>query len=480
MEIINKRCRTRIIATIGPGCDDDVRLAELIDKGVDIFRFNFSHGDISEKAEQIERIRRLARGKKKTIGLMADLQGPKIRTGILKNDELFVATGQDVVLTSDVDAEKDIVVPVNYERFADDVIPGELVYIDDGSIELQIIKVEGPKVWCRVLTGGTIRNHKGINLPNTNISTSPLTDKDHIDIYFVIEHDFDFLALSFVRQASDILLLRDLLSKKCSFLKVIAKIERPEAVENFQDILTEADGIMIARGDLGIEMRPEKVPLIQKELIVQCNEARKPVITATQMLESMIEKPMPTRAETSDVANAILDGTDAVMLSGETAIGRYPAEAVAVLTRIALEVESKVISSESCNQPFHYSSRDSATPEAIGRAACQVAHEIGAKAIIAFTQTGSTAALVSKKRPITPVYAITPFERVQRQLTIFYGIRSFLIEITENTESLVAVTEKFLLEQAILETGDTVVITLGSPVSSPGTTNLLKVQTLGT
>ena len=479
METTKKSCRTKIIATIGPACQDDKHLLELMDRGVDIFRFNFSHGNNHEKAEQIECIRFLAEKKNKIIGVLADLQGPKIRTGILKNNELSVIPGQDVILTSNMETEQLDTVPVNYQGLAGDVTPGESIFIDDGSIELQIMEVNGPEVLCKVLTGGTIRNHKGINLPNTNISTSPVTDKDYRDIDFVLAHDFDFLALSFVRHASDIILLRNLLSQKSSFIKVIAKIERPEAVENFQNILTEADGIMIARGDLGVEMRPEKVPLIQKELIRRCNKARKPVITATQMLESMIEKSMPTRAETSDVANAILDGTDAVMLSGETAVGKYPAEAVAVLTRIALEVESKKISNDSCKPLFQYNNKQSTTPEAIGRAACQVAHEIRAGAIIAFTRTGSTAALVSKKRPITPIFAITPFERVQRQLTIFYGIRSLLVEIAENTESLIAATEKLLLDQRILEKGNAVVITMGSPVSSPGTTNLVKVHELG-
>jgi pyruvate kinase len=479
MENTINRCRTKIIATIGPGCDDDILLAELLDNGVDIFRFNFSHGDNDEKADQIERIRRLAKQKKKTIGLLADLQGPKIRTGVLKNNELSVVSGQIVTLTSDPTPEQIASVPVTYQRLANDVTPGELIYIDDGSIELKIVEVKGSEVLCRVVTGGIIRNHKGINLPNTNISTSPLTDKDYIDIDFAHANDVDFLALSFVRRSSDVALLKHYLSQKASFMLVIAKIERPEAVENFQDILAEADGIMIARGDLGVEMRPEKVPLIQKELINQCNRSRKPVVTATQMLESMIEKPMPTRAETSDVANAIIDGTDAVMLSGETAVGKYPTQAVAVLSRIALEVEGKILAGENCNQFIRVADKYSTIPEAIGQAACMVSHEINAKAIIAFTQTGSTAALVSKKRPTTSVYAITPFEKVQRQLTLFYGVRSLLVEHTEDTESLVAATEKLLLDQGVLKKGDTVVIILGSPVSSSGMTNLLKVHTLG-
>jgi pyruvate kinase len=449
-----------------------------MEKGVDIFRLNFSHGNNNEKAEQMRRIRLLARKHHKVIGVMADLQGPKIRTGLLKNGAMKVVADQKLVLASDMGTELVDAVPVNYKEFASDVTPGESIFIDDGSIELKIEEIKGDKVLCRVLTGGIIQNHKGINLPNTNISTPPLTDKDFIDIDFALENDFDFLALSFVRQASDIKLLKDLLLKKSKEIKVIAKIERPEAVAHFQDILAEADGIMIARGDLGVEMRPEKVPLIQKELIRQCNRARKPVITATQMLESMIGKPIPTRAETSDVANAIIDGTDAVMLSGETAIGLYPAEAVVFLTRIAMEVECTILSAEFCQPSFQSNGQHSTISEAIGQAACQVSQEINARAIVAFTQTGGTAALVSKKRPFAPVFAITPFEKVRRQLTIFFGIQSFLVECTENTEALIAATEKLLLKQEILKDGDTVVITMGSPISSYGTTNLLKVQVL--
>lgn len=475
-----KPCRTKIIATLGPSCQHDAVLTELLDRGVDIFRFNFSHGSNQEKAEQTIRIRQLAAKSNATVGLLADLQGPKIRTGLLKNNQRVVTAGQDLVLSAAEDSTQLDAVPVNYPYLANDVRPGEHIFIDDGSIELEIVEIKAPDILCRVLTGGTIQNHKGINLPNTNISTSPLTDKDYSDIDFILRHDFDFLALSFVRQASDIILLQELLSRKSATIKIIAKIERPEAVANFTEIMAKADGIMIARGDLGVEMRPEKVPLIQKELIIQCNEARKPVITATQMLESMVNKPIPTRAETSDVANAILDGTDAVMLSGETAVGKYPAAAVSVLIRIAQEVESRTTLSSRCLQLMQLQAEQASTiQEAISQAAFRVSHEIDAEAIITFTQTGSTAALVSKKRPFTPIWAITPSEKVRRQLTIFYGIRSLLVEITENTEALVSATEKLLLQQNILTMGDIVVIIMGSPLSSQGTTNLLKVHELG-
>jgi len=356
------------------------------------------------------------------------------------------------------------------------VCPGDQILLDDGLMELEVLDVQDSDVRCRVRFGGLLKDRKGINLPGVNVSAPSLSAKDLEDLRFCIDQEIDYLALSFVRRASDVLELKTLLSQSGSTIKVISKIEKPEAVMNFDSILEASDGIMVARGDLGVEIRPEKVPLIQKEIISKCNQAGKPVITATQMLESMINNPRPTRAEASDVANAILDGTDAIMLSAETASGDFPVEAVSLMHRIALDVET-----DSSLRGKHISTKgaqDIALAEAIGQSACQISQRVGAKAILAFTQTGNTAALVAKYRPAIPIYAVTPSRAVRRRLALYSGVQSLRVDIQGNTESQIEWVEKSVLDAGVLQKGDVVVITMGSPISEPGTTNLLKVHQL--
>ncbi len=472
--------RTKIVATVGPACADEACFSELLGAGVDVCRLNFSHGNHGEKKLWIERIREHSRRLDKNTAILGDLQGPKIRTGVMADGGVMIERGAMVTVTT-----RDLIgtaemIPTSYSALPREVVPGDRILMVDGFLELEVQRViSDADVLCRVVTGGLLGDHKGINLPGVKIATPAITERDLEDLDFCIEEGLDYVALSFVRSAAEIDEIKKILYSRRSGLRVIAKIERPEAVENFDSILAAADGIMIARGDLGVEMRPEKVPLIQKGIIRKCNLAGKPVITATQMLESMIESPRPTRAETSDIANAILDGTDAVMLSGETAIGRYPVNAVTVIHQVALDVEKDASMRDKARILFETGGLR-LQPEAIGRAACRTAEEVDAVAILAFTQTGSTAALVAKFRPPVPIYAVTPSASVQRRMALYSGVSSFLVAIAGNTEEQICTVEKTVLEHGALQKGDMVVITMGSPVSAPGTTNLMKVHRLGT
>ena len=476
MQPIDQQRRTKIVATIGPACQSPELLGQLIDQGVDLFRLNFSHGDNREKAALISTIREVAAASGRVVALLGDLQGPKIRVGKLPSGQLMLTRGMAVILRPQTEPGQGNLVPVTYEHLPQDVEPGQRLLLDDGRLLLRVQKVQGDEVHCQVMAGGLLRDHKGINLPESRLSTPALTPKDYADIDFAIAEQLDFLALSFVRQPEDVELLATYLAERQAPIKLIAKIDKPEAVASFRAILQASDGIMIARGDLGVEMRPESVPLIQKQLIRQCNLAGKPVITATQMLESMIERPVPTRAETSDVANAILDGTDAVMLSGETAVGRYPVEAVAVLDRIASEIDEQMLAEKGC-QPLPAGALRS-LPEGIAEAACRAAVAVRAAAIIAFTQTGYSAALVAKQRPTAPILAVTPSTRVQRQLCLYHGVSTLFVSIQGNTEAQIEAVESTILEHNILEPGETVIIIMGSPLSAPGTTNLMKIHRL--
>jgi len=472
---------TKIIATIGPSTADEADLLALMNADVNVFRFNFSHGSSKRKGEVIELVRRIAARENKVVALLADLQGPKIRTGEMENGALELRSGTEVKITTREEIGKDGIIPTGYRDLPDDVQKGDRILIDDGAIELKVEDIDGEDVFCRVVSGGTVGNHKGINLPGVKITAPALTDKDLEDVAFCADQKFDFIALSFVREANDITQLKRYLKSLGSETKVIAKIEKPEAIDDFNTILDVADGIMVARGDLGVEMNPEKVPLLQKNIIAKCNRAGKPVITATQMLESMINNQQPTRAETSDVANAILDGTDAVMLSGETAIGKYPHRAIQVINRVALDIEQNLprgnnISPFSDKKP--YNRKGSSATGAIGQAACRVAMEVNAKAILAFTQTGNTATLVAKYRPPIPIYAVTPSSQVQRRMCLYSGVRAMVVNFQGNTEAQIDEVEAAMLNSGALKDGSLVIITMGSPLSTPGTTNLLKIHRL--
>lgn len=472
--------RTKIVATVGPASEGREGLNALLSAGVDVFRLNFSHGEHEQKREWIALIRELSRRHERAVSILGDLQGPKIRTGMMRGGGQELKPDQEVVITTDDVEGADGVIPTSYTNLPQDVVVGDQILLDDGQLELEVLGTDGKEVRCRVRVGGLLKDRKGINLPGVKVSAPAMTEKDHEDLQFCIEQNLDWVALSFVRQAKEVYQLKGTLYQQKSDLKVIAKIEKPEAVDNFDAILEAADGIMVARGDLGVEILSERVPLIQKNIIRKCNLAAKPVITATQMLESMIKNPRPTRAETSDVANAILDGTDAVMLSGETASGAYPQEAVAVMDRVARDVETDPQLQERTYTLIPEIAGYRHLPEAIGQAACRVAESVGASAILAFTQTGSTAAVVAKYRPNLPVLAVTPAQRVRRRLALYSGIRSLRVDIEGNTEDQITSVEEAVLASGLLKRGDVVVITMGSPVSAPGTTNLLKVHRLGT
>jgi pyruvate kinase len=471
--------RTKIVATIGPACDSKEALESLFLAGVNVFRLNFSHGEPADKARWIKEIRDFSKLQKRPVAILGDLQGPKIRTGLMKGGGQQLEAGQEVQITTDQVEGENGVIPTNYQALPEDVVPGDQILLDDGQLELEVLRVVEGRVYCRVVVGGLLKDRKGINLPGVKVSAPALTEKDLLDLQFCIENDVDWVALSFVRTADEVQCLKQLIAEQQSPLKVVAKIEKPEAVDNFDQILEVADGVMVARGDLGVEIPSEKVPLVQKRIIRKCNAAGKPVITATQMLESMINNPRPTRAETSDVANAIFDGTDAVMLSGETAAGEYPEAAVEVMDRVACDVEGdpQLLAR---HREFREQIADNKNlTEVIGRAACRVAESVGASAILAFTQTGGTAALVAKYRPNLPILAVTPTTRVRRQLALYGGVRSMKVPIQGSTEDQINSVDAAVLESGLLKRGDIVVITMGSPLSDPGTTNLLKVHRLG-
>ena len=471
--------RNKIVATVGPASCSKEMLLALMEAGADVFRLNFSHGQHDALTETVALIRQISRNRRRAVAILGDLQGPKIRTGMMRGDVMTLTSGERVVITTADVLGEDGVIPTTYNALPQDVSDGDRILLDDGLLELQVEKISGEQVHCRVLVGGQLKNRKGMNLPGVAVSAPALTEKDLSDLEFCIEQELDYLALSFVRTATEVIELKKLLAQREVSIQVIAKIEKPEAVEAFAEILVAADGIMVARGDLGVEINSEKVPLIQKHIIRQCNLAGKPVITATQMLESMVNNPRPTRAETSDVANAILDGTDAVMLSAETASGDYPCEAVEMMVRVAVDVERDPQLKEQFFHPLSEQSSTRSLTESIGQAACRVAENVGAAAILAFTQTGSTAALVAKYRPPMPVYAVTPTLAVRRRMALYAGVRSIRVDIEGDTEAQIRSVDAAVLEAGVLSKGDIVVITMGSPLSDPGTTNLLKVHQLG-
>ena len=471
---------TKIVATLGPASDSETMLHKLITAGVSVFRLNFSHGDLDNKAKLISRIRTIAAGFSRPVAILGDLQGPKIRVGVFKDGGITLTPGEEVTVTSRQVAGEAGMIPTVYENLPRDVRPGNQILLDDGLMELEVLETNDTDVRCRVVFGGLLKDRKGINLPGTKVSAPSLTEKDLEDLDFCIKQEVDYLALSFVRRADDVLDLKKRLKAQNSQIKVISKIEKPEAVADFDAILEATDGVMVARGDLGVEIRPEKVPLIQKDIIRKCNLAGKPVITATQMLESMIGNPRPTRAETSDVANAILDGTDAVMLSAETAAGQYPVEAVTLMGSVASDVaESVALAKKQRLMQDEQEDAEVDISEAIGQTASRISDLVKAKAIVAFTKTGSTAALVAKYRPGVPILAVTPSPVVARQLALYSGVQSLEVDIQGNTETQIECVAGTVLAAQALKAGDIVVITMGSPIAGSGTTNLLKVHQLG-
>jgi len=471
------RC-TKIVCTIGPATASPERLRALIDAGMDVARLNFSHGTHELHGQVIERIRYLSQEMGKPIAILQDLCGPKNRLGELPEEGVPVETGQSVrfvLATEGADAEN---IPLPSSTLFALVRPGERILIDDGSIEVTVTQRDLNTIRGEVHIGGILRSHKGVNLPDTRLPVTSVTERDLHDLRFGIQQGVDWVAVSFVREPEDLQPVRYAIEAAGADVRVIAKIEKREAVERFESILAAADGIMIARGDLGVEMPIDEVPLIQKEIIAQCNRAGKPVITATQMLESMIAAPHPTRAEATDVANSILDGTDAVMLSGETAVGQYPVEAVQVMHRIASRTE-QALKEGVVVQPNQPLAGSLSVTEAVAEAVCHIAYDINARAIICATTSGSTARLVSKYRPKTPIVAFTPFESTYRQLALSWGVQPRLIPQVYTMEEMLQTAVNTAVEMGLAHEGDKVVITAGVPIGVPGNTNLIKVHTIG-
>ncbi len=467
--------KTKIIATLGPASSSLEMIGRLMNAGVDLFRLNFSHGSHAEKQAAIEAIRLLGERQGRSIGILADLQGPKIRTGRMAGGGLPLTKGDRLTITIDEVLGRQGLVSTSYQALPHDVKPGARILLDDGMMALKVLSATAKTVDCLVVEGGVLKDHKGINLPGVAVSAPSLTDKDREDLEFCLDAGVDFIALSFVRRGSDVEELKKIILERGKQIPVIAKIEKPEALRNFKSVLKAADAIMVARGDLGVELRPEQVPLIQKKIIRACNAVGKPVITATQMLESMIVHPRPTRAETSDVANAILDGTDAVMLSGETAAGAYPVEAVHIMAKVALDVERAGLWRM---QPHRVSHSDNVA-EAVAEAACYAASSLKAKAIVVFTQSGSTAALIARFRPQLPIIAFTPFPEIQRRLSLYWGVKTWPVGSMEGTDQQIQAVEDTLLAAGFRK-GDLVVITMGVPLAARGSTNLMKIHKLGT
>jgi pyruvate kinase len=473
--------RTKIMCTIGPASREPQTLRRLVRAGMDVARLNFAHGDAETHRENVERIRSAAEAEGRPVAIQVDLQGPKFRTGTLVESGVAVEEGDTVTLTTrDLVGRSPEALPVQNEDFPDLVADGDRILIDDGLIELSVLSTTEQDVRCEVVTGGSIQSNKGMNLPGVVAELPSMTERDREDLSRALAWEVDWIALSFVRSAKDLDKLKGLIQDQTDRpVPVMAKIEKPEALDRIAEIIEAADAIMVARGDLGIEIPTERVPMAQKRIIALCNEAGVPVVTATQMLDSMIRNRRPTRAEASDVANALLDGTDAVMLSGETAIGRYPIESLETMVRIIREVEGA--QTEIPVRPFRplEESVNLSIARAVGSAARDAAENLEAAAILAVTASGYTARIVSRFRPSAPIIAITPDRQVQRRLKIYWGVTPLLAPRTQNTDEMIANALQTAKKRGMVEEGDLVAITAGTAGSEPGTTNLMRVQVVG-
>ena len=464
--------RTKIIATIGPASSSPKIISNLIRAGMDAARLNFSHGDRNDHILRLKLIRQESTRAGRHIAIIQDLQGPKLRVGAVKDDAVQIKHGDPLVLTTKKVLGTSEMVSVTYPRLTRDLKIGDTVLLDDGRLELHVARKNTHSLTCKVIRGGMLKSHKGVNLPGAYLSLPSLSKKDKEDLTFGVQQGVDYIALSFVRTDRDIHQTRAFIHSLGVSIPIIAKIEKPEAIENLDAIIHAADGVMVARGDLGVEMSPEKVPVLQKKIISACNEIEKPVITATQILESMIENPQPTRAEASDVANAILDGTDCVMLSGETAVGKYPVHAVEFMSKIALQAEQSVVR----RRP---NTNLSGVDESVAHAACRAAEEQCAQAIVTFTQTGSTALLVSKHRPGTSIIAPTPFEQVARKMSLYWGVTPVILKTKQTTDDMISSVERIMVKKKLGKRHNLIVITAGVPIGEAGSTNMMKLHRVG-
>jgi pyruvate kinase len=467
--------RTKIVATLGPACDDPKVLREMLSAGVDVVRLNMSHGTLDGHYERIDRVRDIANSLNKTIAILADLCGPKIRLGQFGEEQVHLHEGDPFTLTTQEVIGDSTRATCQYENLTQDVEPGQIIHLADGLIQLKVLEVDKQDVRCEVLNPGVLTSGKGVNLPGTYLSTPSLTPKDEEDLQGILKKDIDFVALSFVRSPEDIRTLKKRIAESGREARVVAKIEKPEAVTFLAAILEETDAIMVARGDLGVETSVEGMPILQKQIISMANRAGKPAITATQMLETMTYNPRPTRAEASDVANAILDGTDAVMLSGETAAGQYPVQAVKTMARIAEVIEPQLHRLRDRRVPL---SQASGEREAIASAATHSAAKVGARVICAFTKSGSSAVAISQCRPEVPVIALTPDEKMARRLKLSWGVYPFLCPHVTHFEQMVSEVRSALVEKVNLRKGDLVCLVAGLPLGSSFHTNTLHIKRL--
>lgn len=473
--LINAK-KTKIVATIGPVSENEETLLKMAKAGLNVARLNFSHGNHAEHLARIKLVRKISKDLDKPMAVLADLSGPKIRIGEFKDGKIFLKNGAKFTLTVDDVMGDENRVSINCKDLPSKVKKGDFIMLEDGSKKLKVDKVSGSNVICEVVIGGELKSKKGVNLPGIPVSLSALTAKDKKDLDFVLKNKVDFVALSFVRKAEDVRALKKIIEKSGSSAKIISKIETKEAILNLDEIIDESYGVMVARGDLGIEVPIEEVPLIQKSIIKKCNEKGKPVITATQVLESMIKNPRPTRAEVSDIANAVLDGTDAIMLSEETTLGAYPVEAIETMTSVCRHTEKffhyeQVL--KSINDDINLSVVDS-----ISASVCRTAYRLDAKLIIVFTNSGFSARMISRWRPKQPVLVLTHDDKVCNMMALNFGTFSKKIKDIKNHDGMVDIAKEEALKTGLVKKGDKIVISAGIPFGSPGTTNLILVQVI--
>ncbi|MFT5337848.1 MAG: pyruvate kinase [Sphingobacteriales bacterium] len=471
---MNREKRTKIVATLGPAISEKSVLKELIEKGVNVFRINFSHGDLSQHQESINLVRELNAEMGTAVALLGDLQGPKIRIGIIENGEMPIAVGDELTFSTKLGVKGCI--DIQYPEFAQDVSPGDQILLDDGKIEMEVLSTDGKeKVVLRVTHGEVLKSRKGVNLPNTKISQPSLTAKDLKDLDFIMEQDLDWVALSFVRSARDIIEVKHILSENKVQMGVISKIEKPEAISDLDAIIQASDAVMIARGDLGVEVPMQKLPLLQKEIIKQSRNYAKPVIVATQMMESMIENVTPTRAEVNDVANAVLDGADAVMLSGETSVGKFPIKVIEAMDKIIREMETSedIYNHET---PPNDLAGDRFITDSICYNACRLVSRVHAKAVATMTHSGYTALKISSQRPKTTVFVFTGNPKLLTKLSLAWGVKAFFYDRFLSTDHTIADIKYILKKEGGLEDGDMVINLASMPIGEKGMTNMIKLS----
>ncbi len=470
--------RTKIVCTLGPATSDQETIRALVRAGMNVARLNFSHGSHDEHHERMKNVRAAAEAEGQKVSVMQDLQGPKIRVGPMKEGGVLLREGDDLLLTTEpIDEGDQDRIYIDYPTLAEDLSTGGRILLDDGLLELEVTEIRDDAVLTRVITGGPLRSRKGVNMPHIRTNTPSLTEKDMEDLEFGLEVGVDIIALSFVREPSDVKKLRRRIDQAGKTTSIISKIEKPEAVDRIDEIIKVSDGVMVARGDMGIEMPMQKVPSTQKMLIRKCMAAAKPVITATEMLESMIENPRPTRAEASDVANAVLDGSDAVMLSGETAVGDYPVRVVNTMDQIIQEAERhRWTFREGLDNPPGRLEQSGDVTASVSFTACRLAEQVGAQAICCLTNSGATARSIARHRPSMPIYAFTDNENVVGRLGVLWGTQAFHIPFQEDTDRGIALVHQVLREKGIVSAGDQIVITAGMPLPARGRTNMVHVS----